>query len=355
METNEEYFQFYEGNKMGIKSIGDAIIVPAKYDFVSPFSDGVFMVQDGDKSSYIDTRGKLLFPFENAYESYCDFSEGLAPVYSGTKYGYIDKTGNEVIAPSFVFAEGFSEGLAVVRNEKDLQGVIDTKGKLVIDFKYVFISEFKNGYARFGDYQSFGIIDTSGNEVIEQIYPYLGDIEDGKVTVQAIEDNGEYREGVLTIATKAIEWNNNLDGVNQFNRQRDELFKKFETLIDEFYQDGCPCQRPRFRDYVQCSGNIRKIDQEALFAAFAIKLKTDDQIDYECSCGTTYVTDYKELNAFFGVHQVEISKVGVSYDEGKPVQKPIPVSLGFQGFELEGLDEIYVQQNNDEVIAYLKE
>lgn len=44
-----------------------------------------------------------------------DFAEGLAPVQdSGGLWGYIDRSGAWVIAPRFQWAEGFSEGLAVV-------------------------------------------------------------------------------------------------------------------------------------------------------------------------------------------------------------------------------------------------
>ena len=353
MEADQEYFQFYDGDKMGIKRLDDSIVVPAKYDFVSPFSDGVFMVQDGNKWSYQDTKGKLLFPFENKYETYCDFSEGFAPVYSCTEYGYIDKSGYEVIAPQFVFAEGFSEGFAVVRNNENLHGVIDKKGNLIIDFKYDVISNFKNGYANFGDYSLWGIVDSMGNEVVEQIYPFVGKVEDGKVTVQ-VDENGEFKEGVLTIGTNEIEWNNNLDGVNEFNRQRNDLFDKLVKLIADYYQDGCPCERPRFRDYVQCSGNIRKMDQEILFNAFSEVLESFDSFEFKCSCGTIYTTDYKELNAFFGVQQVSISNESYSIEKGSQVTLPIPVSLGFQGFDLSELGETYIQKDNDAVIAYLK-
>ncbi|MDC0008161.1 WG repeat-containing protein [bacterium] len=353
MKTDQEYFQFYNGDKMGMKTLDGSIVVPAKYDFVSPFSDGVFMVKDGNKSSYQDTKGKLLFPLDNRYEIYCDFSEGLAPVYTGTEYGYIDKSGKEVIAPQFVFAEGFSEGLAVVRNDKDLHAVLDKKGNLIIDFKYKFIADFNNGYANFGDFSLWGIIDAKGNEVVAQIYPFLGTVEDGKVIVQ-VDDNGEYKEGVLTIATNEIEWNNNLDAVNEFNQQRNDLFDKLGKLIADFYEDGCPCERARFRDYVQSSGNIRKMDQELLFDAFAAFLETSDNYEYKCSCGTTYQMDHKELNAFFGVQQVRILKKNYSDEKGSQVTMPIPVSLGLQALDLSELEDIYIQKDNDAVIAYLR-
>lgn len=47
--------------------------------------------------------------------------------------GYIDKTGKEVIKLKYFNASDFSEGLAVVRNEKWL--VIDEKGKVVFKQK----------------------------------------------------------------------------------------------------------------------------------------------------------------------------------------------------------------------------
>jgi len=124
------------------------------------------------------------------------------------------------------------------------------------------------------------------------------------VVVQIIEEDGFAKEGVLTIGDE-VEWNNNLDEYNARVKQEREFVEACEILITELFEDGCPCEHSRFRDYIKSEGYIRKIDQEFLWGVFAEKLKTTYNINYNCpSCRTNYNVDYKEVNAFFGVLQV---------------------------------------------------
>src|SRR3954469_15513789 len=104
IQMTTEYFQFYDGNKMGITAIPGGIVIPAIYDFVAPLSDGLFQVTHGDTYGYFDETGHVVLPFENRYKSYGDFTEGLARVRVNELWGYIDKSGREVIAPQFHYA-----------------------------------------------------------------------------------------------------------------------------------------------------------------------------------------------------------------------------------------------------------
>lgn len=350
----QEYFQFYDNHKMGIKRLDGTVVVPPEYEHVATFSDGLFLVSTGDTYTYFDVNGELLFPFENRYELYCDFSEGLAAVYTGSKYGYIDKTGKEVIAPQFDFADSFSEGLAIVRDDQDLYGAINTKGELVIDFEYPYITKFENGHAHFGDYDTWGLLDAKGTIVVPQIYPYIGQVEDHRAKVQIIEANGDYKEGVMDLASGAVEWNNNMDAVNEQNRKRADFVAKAEVLIEVLYKDGCPCERPRFRDYVQHEGSIAHVDKELLFTVFARKLEDAAENGYACRCGTVYQSEFREFSAYFGVVQLRILKLGNFSEKGSPVGDEIPFSLGMQGYDLKDIPKKYVQVDSDAVMGYLK-
>lgn len=62
------------------------------------------------------------------------------------KYGYYDYKGNIAIAPSFVTANSFSEGFAIVSNNSNkLYGAINTKGELIIPCQYKRIEPFSEG------------------------------------------------------------------------------------------------------------------------------------------------------------------------------------------------------------------
>jgi len=111
------------------------------------FSEGLAAVEIGDKWGYIDKSGALVIPA--IYYDVGPFSDGLAaaePMDSGTErtcvtsatssysfrraYGYIDKTGRMVIPPSYQYADPFTGGLAHV-STCDKASFIDKSGRVV--------------------------------------------------------------------------------------------------------------------------------------------------------------------------------------------------------------------------------
>jgi hypothetical protein len=104
---------------------------------------------------YIDSKGETVIP-----NFYCleagKFKEGLARIafFNGPNkyyekdglYGYIDKSGKTVIAPAYVDAKDFSDGLAPVKI-KNTYGYIDKKGTVVCPFIYGQAESFHEGFA----------------------------------------------------------------------------------------------------------------------------------------------------------------------------------------------------------------
>jgi hypothetical protein len=350
----QQYFQFYEGNKMGIKTADGQIIIPAVYDFVAIPSDDLFTVTEGGYTAYFDTAGEVVLSFSNLYKSYGNFTEGLARVMRNGKWGFINRQGEEVIAPRFHFADEFAEGRSIVRNEQDLHGAIDTQGNLVIDYRFPVLTGFVKGYAKFGDLKTWGLIDPAGNIVVPQIYVSIGPVFRNKVMVQALEGD-EYKEGELTIGG-GVEWNNNLDHVNAFNRQKEQFAVAVEALINEMYKDGCPCEYERFRDYIQWNKPVGFVDQEILFSAFVKKLHDEGNDRFRCThCGTVYEQNWEQYSAFMWVLNVAIAVTGKYINKGAPVAEYRPVALGFYGHIIEKYTSKYLQHDINTVINYLKE
>lgn len=351
----KEYFQFYDGEKMGIKTIEDGVIIPAIYDFVEPFSDGLFNVTNGKDHAYFDHSGNIVIPFESRYESYGNFTNGLARVRKDKNWGFIDKSGQEVIVPQFHFAEEFSEECAIVRNSEDKHGAININGELIIDYQFRCLVAFKNGFASFGDHKTWGLIDKKGNVIVPQKYIHIGTVENNKVKVQTKE--GElYKEGILTLGG-TVEWNNNLDKVNEYNEKRKDFTLRSERLIEQMYEDGCPCEYERFRNYIEWWDEpISFIDQEILFSIFAKHMTSISQDEFSCNnCGTTYKRQWDEYSIALQVITVKVLKEGRLKEKGAKLQSTVPVSLGFQGYDLKKLKKKYITFDNETVINYLSE
>ena len=79
---------FEENGKYGIKdATSQKIIVPAKYDEIYAFSEGLAMVGSGGKFGYIDKTGKEVIPIQ--YTEANPFSEGVAGVSDAGVWGFI--------------------------------------------------------------------------------------------------------------------------------------------------------------------------------------------------------------------------------------------------------------------------
>ena len=138
-------------------------VIPFKYDYAEPFSEGMAKVKLNYKYGYIDITGKEVIPCK--YDFIYEFHEGLAEVKLNNKYGYIDKTGREVAPCKYDIAIRFSDVIKVKLNGK--YGCIDETGREVVPCKYDFIYDFSDGMAKVSlDDDNYGYIDKTGKMVI---------------------------------------------------------------------------------------------------------------------------------------------------------------------------------------------
>ncbi|MBC7553099.1 MAG: WG repeat-containing protein, partial [Taibaiella sp.] len=150
---------------MGMINKAGELVIPCKYQALSPFINGVAWAELNNKEIFIDKTGKIV-----AEPAPVLFHDGLAVDVNeeDDMFGFIDKDKNVVIPYTYDFAEDFSEGLALVSLD-DLNGFIDTTGKVVIALKYESLTEsFRNGLAMVeldGDIP--GYIDKNGTEYWE--------------------------------------------------------------------------------------------------------------------------------------------------------------------------------------------
>lgn len=178
-------------------------------------SEGLILVQDDktEKYGYIDRYGKMIIPYQ--YNEAGSFSDGLALVRNDKNfYQYIDQTGKVIIdASQYISGKSFSGGLAAVAvKDKERStaayGYIDTKGNMKIEPKYTRAYSFSEGLAKVcvGDsinQYSTGYIDESG---VYKIGPALNDSYDETLVSEGLvpiaDGAGGYmnKEGKLSIA-----------------------------------------------------------------------------------------------------------------------------------------------------------
>jgi len=92
-------------------------------------SEGLILVQVGEKWGFTDYNGKMKIPAN--FDAAFDFHEGLAAVRIGNGWGYIDATGGLVLNVDFFVAEEFRGGLARVTWPGGKWGYVDQTGRAI--------------------------------------------------------------------------------------------------------------------------------------------------------------------------------------------------------------------------------
>jgi hypothetical protein len=152
-----------------------------QYDFIGMFSkEGISIVKKAGKHGIIDLNGKEIVPFK--YDFISEFHDGVFIVKSLVNgkplSGIIDVSGKEILPLSDIKIIKFSEGLAAFEKQGKV-GFINTKGETVITAKYdsyiwknydrsTGTSEFKNGIAGVIKNGNLVYIDTKGTEFYEE-------------------------------------------------------------------------------------------------------------------------------------------------------------------------------------------
>ncbi len=166
-----KYFQVEKNGKTGFRDLDGKIVIEPIYDMAEMFSEGYSAVTVGEKHGFIDETGKYVLPLQS-YEFLGSLHNGLADFRINDKVGFINIKGEVIIKPQFDWADEFSEGFCVVRNDNGKlgsgkNGYIDTTGKLVIDFKFKNAGKFENGKAKVQIDKDFVYIDKTGNIIAE--------------------------------------------------------------------------------------------------------------------------------------------------------------------------------------------
>lgn len=100
---------------------GERSNVQADYSYISNFSEGMGVAHRQCIFGFVDEHFREVIPLQFSYAY--NFSEGLAAVKTtGGKWGFINKNGEFAIAPKYLRAESFRDGLAQV----EFQNLPDT-------------------------------------------------------------------------------------------------------------------------------------------------------------------------------------------------------------------------------------
>lgn len=173
---------------------GQWSIAPA-FEYADDFQpNGLAVVQKNGKAGLIDTAGKEILAAK--YDTILPFSDGLAVVISDPGFQVINQLGALVTHKTYSYISPYQEGRAVFSqgapNGTSAYGYLDTAGREVIPATYLSANDYQGGRALVqpGE-QQFMLIGRGGERLATYPYPFVGPPGDGRLAFQK-EANGKY-------------------------------------------------------------------------------------------------------------------------------------------------------------------
>lgn len=149
------------------------------------FRDTLYPIQVNNWWGHMNQNGDLIV---RPRFDWSDYSyEGLSRVVIDGKTGFIKGNGGWRIDPNFVYADRFSEGLAVVGqgNLKNMKyGFLDKRGRLRVPIRLEGALRFKDGLAAVQVGERCGFINKSGRVAIAPQFHRVRSFHDGLAMVQ---------------------------------------------------------------------------------------------------------------------------------------------------------------------------
>ena len=160
--------------------------IPAQYDYVSFFQEGLAIVAKDEKYGFVNKRGDLQIPCE--FESVSDFVNGLSIVEKNGRYGMIDRNGEFVFDAMYEELGLLSEGLSYAM-VAEKYGYYNVDGEMVIPHLFDDAYDFKNGVAKVEKDGNQGYINKEGIFITPAIYESIEWYQD---TLLVFNDDGLY-------------------------------------------------------------------------------------------------------------------------------------------------------------------
>jgi len=163
-------------------------------------SANLYPMAKGGKWGYMDQTGKIRI--EPQFDNASDFKEGVAVVWTNKQTFLIGKSGLIFTDPHIaLMCNTVSEGMVMAAKASWLSGgwgFINTKGEIVMDFKFYICLPFSEGLAVANVNGKVGYIDKSGNWVIKpQFGPLSYPFYDGLAMVTVIEGESRGKRGFI--------------------------------------------------------------------------------------------------------------------------------------------------------------
>jgi hypothetical protein len=140
------------------------------------------------KYEYVNAKGETKIPA--MYDQAEGFKDGVAVVKLGSKYGAIDKSGKMSIQPIYEYGLwNLGEGLLSYCDKNSKFGILDKNGNSIAAALYYGLSNVSDGLIAYvNKKEKIGYLDTKGNPVLDALYYQAWPFYEGQAWVKQSDD-----------------------------------------------------------------------------------------------------------------------------------------------------------------------
>jgi hypothetical protein len=154
------------------------LVVKNEYDAVTPFSEGLSVVNKNDTVFYVNKEN--MNSFNQFFTDALPFKNGIAAAKHGSKWGFINRQG-QLISGNYDEINELSDNCYVVKlNNK--YGAIDHTGQVLIEPRFQKLGDFKNGFAYYIENGKYGFVSKSGF-IHQPQFEWISDFSEHNVAI----------------------------------------------------------------------------------------------------------------------------------------------------------------------------
>jgi hypothetical protein len=174
-----------------VDSVTKNVISSKEYDYMSTFKEGFAVVTINNKNGYINKNGREVAPL--IFDGLLPFNNGIGIIRKDfenneSKYGLINNSGKVIVEPKFQYLSEFTGDIAFFQNDERFYGIINNQGKIIVPAKYEEVGEwgvrFSDGLCKVKYDGKWGYVNVNGYEIIP--CKYLADVSNFSQGIAAV-------------------------------------------------------------------------------------------------------------------------------------------------------------------------
>lgn len=169
-EWNDDRYKF------GFMNNNGKVVIEPRYDWVEAFHKGYAVVHKEDQLGLINKLGEVILPCK--FRSVAVMSETRILISQKNGYNVMSSDGKEVITTSYDSIMPIGNGQYIVSHDNDMFGVINEVGKVIIPFKYPYLSYLFDDLLLTRNSKYWGVINLSGKRILP--FKYDGIVRTGE-------------------------------------------------------------------------------------------------------------------------------------------------------------------------------